>query len=528
MAVSIGQTSLVGTPEDLILHLDPAFSGNYTLSEVEVLVVAGGGGGGGWGGGGGGGGVLYNKSYKVTPGSAISVSIGNGGAPGTTGYTSGGDGGNSVFGDLTAIGGGGGGHYNNNNGRPGGSGGGGGGAESNTYSLVSFGGAGTVGQGFAGGRGGGRPGAANYYPGGGGGGAGEPGYDFDVNLGLGGKGGDGLPFNISGRLRYYGGGGGGHTDGGFGNDGTSFGGKGGGGRGGHYRNVVRRGLDGAANTGGGGGGAYGAVGGYECGTGGSGVVIVRYPGPQKATGGNTITQVDGYTIHTFTSGSSTFTPSTAPTTSSTVNGLFDLSQNLYNFTPSGGPTYNASNQGSITYDGINDWMETVLPSRFIGEGSWTYNVWFKINGAPSTSLYYNVILDTDVTGGSGNMIHVTWDATGSGANPNATAMQLIYSTRPSSGGSYTNLLGPTISQNVWYNACVTRNSTIETKLYVNGLLFSTYSGNMPAFGTRTIRIGRWTDGTVYSNASIGPVSIYNRVLTASEVFQNFNALVGRY
>ncbi len=36
------------------------------------------------------------------------------------------------------------------------------------------------------------------------------------------------------------------------------------------------------------------------GNGGSGVVIIRYPGPQLATGG-TITSVGGYTIHTFMS-----------------------------------------------------------------------------------------------------------------------------------------------------------------------------------------------------------------------------------
>jgi len=86
-----------------------------------------------------------------------------------------------------------------------------------------------------------------------------------------------------------------------------------------------------------------------------------------------------------------------------------------------------------------------------------------------------------------------------------------------------------LTQGVWYNVCVTRNGTTETKMYLNGSLDATYSGNMPSFGTTTIRIGRWTDGTVYSNASIGPVSIYyNKVLTQSEITQNFNALRGRF
>lgn len=64
------------------------------------------------------------------------------------------------------------------------------------------------------------------------------------------------------------------------------------------------GSDGDANSGFGGGGAnhnwYG--GGYN---GGSGIVIIRYYGPQRGSGG-TVTTVNGYTIHTFTS-SGTFT-----------------------------------------------------------------------------------------------------------------------------------------------------------------------------------------------------------------------------
>jgi hypothetical protein len=41
------------------------------------------------------------------------------------------------------------------------------------------------------------------------------------------------------------------------------------------------------------------------GAGGSGVVIIRYPGAQRGTGG-TVTSVGGNTIHTFTT-SGTFT-----------------------------------------------------------------------------------------------------------------------------------------------------------------------------------------------------------------------------
>lgn len=524
MAISIGQTSITPTNADLLFYLDSAISYNYTLSDVEVLVVAGGGGGGGWGGGGGGGGVVYNRLYPVTPGTGINISIGNGGSPGTNAYTSGGDGGSSVFGTITAIGGGGGGHYNGNNGRAGGSGGGGGGASNATYGFVTTGGSGTPRQGNNGGRGGGIPDGSIYNPGGGGGGAGERGYDFDINLRLGGKGGDGLPFNISGRLKYYGGGGGGHTDGRGGTVSTSFGGKGGGGRGGNY-GIPRRGLDGAPNTGGGGGGSYGTTSGYECGAGGSGVVIIRYPGLQKASGGNTITQVDGYTIHTFTSGG-TFTPNTAPTNGGGLNGLQDLGPNGYNFYQVNTPTYNTSRSGTIDFNGTSAYLESVLPTRYSAASVYTINMWFKINGAPSgaSGNQANFLIDLDVTGGSFNGLIVDWQPYLSGSSQ----MRFAYATRPSSGGSYTPLLGSVLTQGVWYNGCVVKNGTTETRLYLNGSLESTYSGNMPSWGTNTVRIARWTDGTVYSNCSVGVVWVQNKALTASEVLQNFNALKGRY
>jgi hypothetical protein len=64
-------------------------------------------------------------------------------------------------------------------------------------------------------------------------------------------------------------------------------------------------LNGTANTGGGGGGA-GFDGAFRPGgNGGSGIVIIRYAGAQRGTGG-TVTSSGGFTIHTFTS-SGTFT-----------------------------------------------------------------------------------------------------------------------------------------------------------------------------------------------------------------------------
>jgi hypothetical protein len=283
----------------------PSFSGT-----VEVLVIgAGGSGGGHLGAGGGAGGMVFSRAYPVSAGSGIGISVaGTAGAPPAYAQSST-NGGNTVFGSITANGGGGGGSWDGYAGRPGGSGGGGcpgsNGAGSNGHTgpndsrNKNTGGRGTQGQGFPGGSGirFNRQGE-DTHKGGGGGGAGGPGHsgEDDCHQGLTQHGGPGAANNILGYTLYWAGGGGGaqhhgnstlaaaggigggggstQTHGGPRYSGSSHGPTGVGGAGlnpggsaaSHYS-----GGSAGANTGGGGGGAYGVAG-----NGGSGIVIVRY------------------------------------------------------------------------------------------------------------------------------------------------------------------------------------------------------------------------------------------------------------
>lgn len=274
-------------------------SGTFTPNfngTVEVLVVAGGGGGGmDMGGGGGGGAVVYNNSYSVSAGTPINVTVGAGGAgapaagtlgqPGSHYFTiSATNGGNSVFGSITANGGGYGASsyhgYTPNYGY-GGTGGNGGGASG--YSGGNSGDrAGTGNQGYNGGATGGQ-----YYSGGGGGaggsgqsggnGNGGPGVlntilDVDFYWG-GGGGGSAYSLDTGGQGGIGGGGGGavGYTTGG---KGYNSGQPGGGGAPASMTNMP--GGHGGKNTGGGGGGGSHYNGNNAGGNGGSGIVIVRW------------------------------------------------------------------------------------------------------------------------------------------------------------------------------------------------------------------------------------------------------------
>lgn len=236
-------------------------TGSHTLTCIQpvtarILVVAGGGGGAGRGGnkyggsGGGGGGLIHNSSYEISVGSH-NITVGNRGfSSANLSGSNGGNGENSSFDDLIAIGGGGGG-YANNNGNNGGSGGAPGVGNSSWV-----GGSGTADQGFAGGNNAGNSWQLCSGGAGGAGGAGSP------ASGAGGTGGPGLQINITGTSVYYSGGGGGSCSNNLNNNpGPAGGGPG----------------SGSGSYGGGGSSVGGNAG--SAGDGGLGIVIVRYTNP---------------------------------------------------------------------------------------------------------------------------------------------------------------------------------------------------------------------------------------------------------
>jgi hypothetical protein len=263
-----------------------SFSVPTGVNNARVLVVAGGGAGGtrnsGTGGGGtdggagaGAGGMIDVPSYPLSPGGSVSVTVGSGAGGNTGGEAAGGNGGDSFFDSLQAIGGGGGGAGPGGpvaDGRPGGSGGGRGGGGSPS---------GPTGTGVQPGRPGlsgtfgyGNPGGPNPnnapYTGAGGGGAGSAGSaGGGGNVGTAGS---GRNSDITGSTVTYAGGGGG-GGGGPGPTPSAGGGPGGGGPG--------NSGNGTANRGGGGGGGNGTpasdgAGPGAGGAGGPGIVVVRY------------------------------------------------------------------------------------------------------------------------------------------------------------------------------------------------------------------------------------------------------------
>ena len=491
--------------ENLVLLLDAANPRNFNLTAVEVLVVAGGGSGGGDNGGGGGaGGLIYNSNFAVTPGTQLTATVGDGGAARAGGSDDGpgNNGANSVFGSLTAYGGGGGSGWTNASLPPGSSsytGGNGAGQSASTSSGNSLG-AGTgnritgtttvaSGQGNNGGT------AVGGFAGGGGGGGGSGG---NASNGAAGAGGLGFRSNISGSQVIYAAGGAGGWDVISGYTSTlPFT------ENGTVKKTTQTAEDACpANTGHGGNG--GNHNNNSSGAGGSGIIIVRYQGPQKAIGG-TITSNSGYTIHTFTT-SSTFTPLVA-TNNSAILGLSDFSGGGNFATSVNGPTYSIANGGSIVFDGTNDYVDTGKTATQLGvyDADYTFDAWV-----------YPTNLDSDKT-----MFGTDQTALRQG-------LHLVFRSGAIYQGHYSaDFSAGSATLNAWNNISYTYvKSSSSASIYKNGVLQG--SGTIASFiGTTNILIGRWAS-TYYFSGNGSNYKVYNRALSAAEIQQNFNATRSRF
>lgn len=496
---------------------------------IEYLVVGGGGGGGmDMGGGGGGGGVLDGR-HRVVSGDRMVVTVGAGGlgAPGGSEQRSDGgsaqpgahqftisatSGGNSVFGPYTAIGGGFGGSsyfdYTPNLGL-GATGGCGGGTSGYSNGSVKSGAAGTTGQGFRGGQGGGQ------YFSGGGGGANGPGADSTNQP----NGGQGKPNSILGTLLYWGGGGGGAAyssatggNGGIGGGGggalgsTSGGGSAlnsgqSGGGGGPNQWAQTRGGSAGANTGGGGGGGshYNAT--NSGGEGGSGIVVVRYPinmpFPNYITE-NLMLYLDAQNPTSYSGTGSTW---------------FDLSGNGFNATLINSPTWSSS--GFFSFNGTNQTASIATNPNIYGVIS--CEIWINFNNISSSPVFMH-------KGG-----HYTTQITGTNT----------YQWADSSNYSYANYGNRTATgigtTGVWKQIVITKDTSNNVRVYVNGVLLDTRSNftGVITNNTTTLWLVGYSDTTsipttALVNGNVALCRIYNRELSQLEITNNFNCDRSRF
>ena len=423
-----------------------AWSGTYAPTFVEYLVVAGGGSGGlesyasGSGGGGGAGGLLTGI-VPVTAGTSYTVTVGAGGASHTGlnagGGSKGNNGSNSIFSSITATGGGGGGGGSGSGDFGIGSGGSGGGGAAKS----PLNGSGISGQGNAGGI---SSGSGVYSTASGGGGAGTVGIGGTGSLSQwGGNGGAGVASNISGIVTTYAGGGGGSDGNGILVSSPGRGGVGGGGRGGSYVSNGIPAVGGSPNTGGGGGGACNQFN-YISGAGGSGIVIVRYPGNVQFYTGGAVTYANGHVVHTFY-----VTDTLAPTTPTALaTSEYQISRSL---------RFNSADSAYLNR----------TPASATDRRTFTWSAWVKRGTLSSYTTMFSGV-------GSGSVMdYISFDTNNKFLISAFNGVDYIITT-----------LGVFRDPSAWYHLVVAVDTTQATasnriKLYVNGVNQTDTSGSYP-------------------------------------------------
>ena len=181
-----------------------------------------------------------------------------------------------------------------------------------------------------------------------------------------------------------------------------------------------------------------------------------------------------------------------------------------------GPTFSSDNLGCIVLDGTNDYVsETSGLSDSLLQGNWSISFW--------------VNFDVVNTSGSGNdrpLLHHGSSATRKGLHITNRSSVIRY-------GLYSDDIDSTqsLTADTWYNFVFTLNNTSYLKqIYINGLLdiSGTGGGAYTGTGSNTRIGGRLLTFGLYFDGNISNVSAYNRVLTAAEVKQNYDALKGRF
>jgi hypothetical protein len=198
----------------------------------------------------------------------------------------------------------------------------------------------------------------------------------------------------------------------------------------------------------------------------------------------------------------------------------DLSGFNNNGTLTNGPTFSGlGKQASIVFDGVNDFVNCGPSFTSLDLINKSFSAWiFK------TSASQKGIIDKDFDSGGPN-----YGGWGFWIQPNNKLWWW------NQGGQDITDDGPnTITLNSWNHVAVTYNSVAKNAtFYINGTLNSSITNanvvEKPS-GNASLVIGaiRNNLGGFSFNGRISNVLAYNRLLTASEVQQNFQALRGRY
>ena len=221
--------------------------------------------------------------------------------------------------------------------------------------------------------------------------------------------------------------------------------------------------------------------------------------PSITSGGGRTTNTTSYIWGAQTEVGQSVTTYVKTEASNKIRGttLTDLSGNGNNGTLTNGPTFDSSNLGSLSFDGVDDYVNC---GAITTGGKITVSAWIRIT--------------------TGSLQHIV------DSSSNSWHLAILNNNRPYFwNGSTYHTAAQVLSTSTWYMITGVQSSTLD--IYVNGVLSQSIASDINVT-TNNVNIGRWQNGGRRYNGNIAQVSMYNKALTASEIQQNFNALRGRF
>jgi hypothetical protein len=204
----------------------------------------------------------------------------------------------------------------------------------------------------------------------------------------------------------------------------------------------------------------------------------------------------------------------------------DLSVNNNTFELYNAASYSTNGNGSISFNGTTSGVSGSNAAVYSITGTITLETWTYLTTSGNLFIIGKGPSNNGGANYPGNYEFQTL------AN---NVFRFMHQTTTGNGDqSYAAYDTPTnvYTNNTWTHAVTVCDGSTAT-IYVNGVAYAATrflagnNGGLVSTNTQTLKIARRTDGTVMAG-NIATVKMYNRLLTAAEVLQNYNATKSRF
>ena len=156
-----------------------------------------------------------------------------------------------------------------------------------------------------------------------------------------------------------------------------------------------------------------------------------------------------------------------------------------------------SNTYSLDFDGVDDYLTSA--NTLTSGSAYTISLFAKLNAAATLKNFFNI------SDGVNSIALCYWWSSGNG---------MIF--RSGNGVTYSLSVNPNTA--LWHSYIFTFDGSTTTKIYVDGISREVYNGTaLGVVAVNAMEISRGLGGGYLSNMNVDEVSVFNRVVTPSEI-----------